>query len=98
MNLPNSNTIPNNQKKSSINFEMMKKPTFLTDLQSPVSQHYAGTFQKFKKETLSKIHNKVNIQDYLKDYSVKEGKKAGEDAQIRLMGAKPKLDTGIAID
>jgi len=92
--LPNSTTIQNNQKKSSMNFEMMKKPTVLSLPQSPAT--FAGTFHKLKKETLSKIHNKANIQDYLKDYNIKEGKKTGEDAVMKM--EKPKLDTGIVID
>jgi hypothetical protein len=56
--LPNSNTIQNNQKKSSMNFEMMKKHSLP---QSPANSHYAGNFHNLKKEMLSKIHNKANI-------------------------------------
>ena len=92
--MPNSNTIQNNQKKSSMNFEMMKKPTILSLPQSPAT--FASTFHNLKKETLTKIHNKANIQDYLKDYTIKDGKKTGDEVVMKM--EKPKLDTGIVFD
>jgi hypothetical protein len=50
--MPNSNTIQNNQKKSSMNFEMLKKPTILSLPQS--SATFASTFHNLKNETLTK--------------------------------------------
>ena len=52
------------------------------------------TFQKIKKDTLSKINNKANLQDYLKNQKVAELNT--EDVSLRM--TKPKLNTGIVMD
>ncbi len=52
------------------------------------------TFQKIKKDTLSKINNKANLQDYLKNQKI--AALNTEDVSLRM--TKPKLNTGIVMD